>query len=152
MQGPPITLGPETSLQEVHHVLVENAIHGVPIIDEKGRALGIVTSTDLLTFGLDLDDADESRPAAVDYLAQLLDYSPEEARDLTPVVGDRFHGRTAADVMTDELVTVDVDAPISEAAEAMSQNQIHRIVATEKGRVCGIVSSLDLVALLAREI
>ncbi len=152
MQGPVVTVGPDTTLQEVHHVLVENGIHGVPVVDEKGQALGMVTSSDLMTFGLDLENDEEARPAAVDYLAGLLEYSPEEARELTPAVRDHFAGRTVADVMTDEVITVDADAPIREAAEVMSQNQIHRIVATEGGRVCGIVSSLDLVALLAREI
>jgi CBS domain-containing protein len=151
MRGPAITLRPETSLQEIHEVMIENAIHGVPVVDAQGRAVGMVTSTDLLTYGLDVDEAEQTRPAAVDYLARLLEYSPDEARDLTHAVGDRFAGRTIADVMTEDVVTVDVDAPIREAAEEMSRNQIHRIVATEHGRVCGIVSSLDLVALLASE-
>ena len=150
MQGPVITLGPETPLAELHHVMVEAGIHGVPVVDGTGEVLGMVTSTDLLTFGLDFDD-EATPPAAVDYLAGLLEYSPDEARDLAPAVGARFAGRTVADVMTEEVVTVDVEAPVRAAAEALSRHQIHRVVATEDGRVAGIVSSLDLVALLAHD-
>lgn len=149
MQGPALTVGADTPLAEVQRILVENRIHGVPVIDSEGRALGIVTSTDLLASGLQAGDAERLRPATIDYLSQLLEFSPEEAGALTNVLDDHFGGRSVSDVMTKDLVSVDVDLSVEEVARTLLEHQIHRVVVTEHGRVCGIVSSLDLVAVLA---
>jgi CBS domain-containing protein len=150
MQSPALTVGPDTPLGEVQHIFVEQRIHGLPVVDVEGAPLGMVSSTDLLSSGLYPDDRERFRPAAVDYLTELLEFAPDEARDLTRAFDDYFGSRTVADVMTRDLVTIDVDAPIQEAAATLTKHQIHRVVVTEHGRVCGVISSLDLVALLAR--
>ena len=150
MQSPAMTVGPDTPLGKVQRIFVEQRIHGLPVVDVDGSPLGIVTSTDLLATGLYPDEGERFRPAAIDYLTELLEFAPDEARELTKSLDDYFGSRTVADVMTPDLVTVDVDASIIEAATALSKHQIHRVVVTEHGRVCGIISSLDLVAVLAR--
>jgi CBS domain-containing protein len=149
MRGPALSVGPGTGLAELQRILVENRIHGVPVVDPEGRVLGIVSSSDLLAQGLPPDDAKRFRPAAIDYLAQILEYSVEEAAELTMALDDSFGDRTVAEVMTADAVTVDVDAPVAEVAAALVKHQIHRVVVTEHGRIAGIVSSLDLVAVLA---
>jgi len=149
MKGPALTVGPETTLLELRRIFVENHIHGVPVVDREGRLLGIVSSSDLLASGLYTDDAERPRPAAVDYLTELFEFSPEEPRDFTSDLDDGFGSRTAGDVMTKDASTVDIDAPIDEAARALVERRIHRVVVLEHGRVCGIISSLDLVSVLA---
>lgn len=150
MKGPALTVGPETTLLELRRIFVENRIHGVPVADREGRMLGIVSSSDLLASGLDTDDPAQPRPAAIDYLSELLEYSPEDTRDLTSNLAGGLGGRTVGDVMTENAATVDIDAPVHEAARTLTERRIHRVVVVEHGRVCGIISSLDLVAVLAK--
>lgn len=149
MQGPALTVGPDTPLAKVQRILVEQRIHGVPVVDAEGGLLGVVSSTDLLALGLAVEGGEHPRPAAIDYLAELLEYSPDETHELTRSLDD-LGGHTVRDVMTQDAVTVDVDAPVQDVAELLCRHRIHRVVVLEHGRVCGIVSSLDLVGVLAR--
>lgn len=47
MTTDPITVTPETGLREVAMLMIENKIGGLPVVDEQGNVLGIVTESDL---------------------------------------------------------------------------------------------------------
>jgi CBS domain-containing protein len=47
MTNDPITVTPEAGLREVALLMIENKIGGVPVVDEQGAVLGIVTESDL---------------------------------------------------------------------------------------------------------
>ena len=149
MQGPALTIGPDTPLVDLRRIFVEKRIHGVPVVDREGVLLGVVSSSDLLASALETDDPAQPRPAAVDYLAELFELSPEETRDMASDLDDGLGARTAGDIMTRGATSVDIDAPVPEVARALVKHRIHRVVVLEHGRVCGIISSLDLVAELA---
>jgi CBS domain-containing protein len=77
-------------------------------------------------------------------------------RDLTlKVIGhERDPERTtAADVMTDAVVTVDVDAGVFDVLSTMAEESIRRAPAVDdSGDLAGIVTFDDFVALLGREL
>ncbi len=50
--------------------------------------------------------------------------------------------------MTSGAVTVHPDTQVTQIARTLRENQIHRVLVVERGLLCGIVSSFDLVALL----
>ena len=56
-----------------------------------------------------------------------------------------------ADVMSARVVSVSIDAPLSEVARTMLQARHHRLLVTESGRCVGLISSMDLVRLMAEE-
>jgi CBS domain-containing protein len=60
----------------------------------------------------------------------------------------RTHGLTAADVMTEALVTVAPETPAPEIAEMMERRGVRRVVVTQDGRLRGIVSRADLLRAL----
>lgn len=47
MSSPAITLGPDETLERAVQLMLEHKIGGVPVVDEKGRPLGIVTESDV---------------------------------------------------------------------------------------------------------
>lgn len=60
---------------------------------------------------------------------------------------------TAADVMSEEVVTVDVDSGIFDVIRTMQESSVRRIPAVDSdGRVAGIVTFDDFVILLGREL
>jgi CBS domain-containing protein len=54
----------------------------------------------------------------------------------------------AGDVMTKTLVTVAPDQPVAAVAKTLAARGIHRVLVVEGGRLCGVVSSLDVVRLV----
>jgi CBS domain-containing protein len=58
---------------------------------------------------------------------------------------------TARDLMTAPIETVDVDTPVSEAAERMDKKDIHRMLVTEASMPVGVISISDLVAGIAAQ-
>jgi signal-transduction protein with cAMP-binding, CBS, and nucleotidyltransferase domain len=58
-------------------------------------------------------------------------------------------GLLVSDIMTPRVYTVKGDAPISEVARTMVDGHVHRLLVEEGGEPVGIVSTLDLLRLLA---
>jgi len=71
--------------------------------------------------------------------------------------GLKLHGRNVVDrplreLMTDNVITVDINEPLSTVLELMDEHQIHFVPVTERGALCGIVNMLDLVKYRLAEI
>ena len=140
-----ISVGSETPLLDVYRLFVGEQIHAAPVIDEEERLIGVVSSTDLLRA---IDDERDTALVASDYLRELLEFSgPDWGEGLTDFQ-DRLAQRTVADVMTTGAITVQTDTPISQVARILRENGIHRAWVEEKGRLCGVLSTFDLLPLL----
>jgi len=140
-----ISVGSETPLLDVYRLFVGEQIHAAPVIDEEERLIGVVSSTDLLRA---IDDERDTALVASDYLRELLEFSgPDWGEGLTDFQ-DRLAQRTVADVMTTGAITVQTDTPIAQVARILRENGIHRAWVEEKGRLCGVLSTFDLLPLL----
>lgn len=141
MTKPVRTVEADWSLEELKAFLLEHAISGAPVTDG-GKLVGVVSSTDLLR----TDNTERARSHA-GYFSTSLDrpLAPDELR--TMHVEDAS-GQTVRDVMTPVVFQVSDDVRVDEVADTMARGRIHRIVVTSGGRVSGIVSALDLVAVL----
>jgi CBS domain-containing protein len=132
-----VTVQPRTPLKDVAQVLVERRIAGVPVVDEDGTVVGVVSEGDILVkerdrngagslFGhfFDLDDSDRAK---------------HDARD-------------AADAMTAPAVTIRPSRPLAEAASLMLDRGVNRLpVVDRNGRLVGIVTRADLVRAFVRD-
>jgi CBS domain-containing protein len=145
MQTRIVTVSPDAPLHAVQRLFVEEGIHGAPVVDQEGRVLGVVTSMDILRAAADEHETEPSEPAYFRYDLDLhgvdWDRAPVDLRE-------RLVDAVAADVMTTELVSVGPDTPISGVARALRENAVHRVLVIEDGALRGIVSAMDLVALL----
>ena len=72
-----------------------------------------------------------------------------DARSIGKLVGDQFERLKVADIMNSTLVTMTAEEPLEVAARLMLEHGIHRLPVTRGERLVGIVSSLDLVRLIA---
>jgi CBS domain-containing protein len=142
-----VSVGADTPLSDVYRLFVEEQIHGAPVVDEDEMLVGVISSSDLLRA------AEEERDTAVssrEYLRELLEFSgPDWSHGLADFQ-DRLAALTAADVMTPNVVTVRPDTPVAEVARALRQHQVHRVWVEEDGRLCGVVSTFDLLPLLEK--
>jgi len=129
MRRDPITIAVDTPFLEVQHLLVVAQIVGAPVVGD-GAVLGMVSTIDLLRA---VDQACDNE----------VDGDPEElVEDLRTL--------RASDVLTPEVVWVSPDAPASQVARVMRERGSHIVMVGNDGRLEGIVTSFDLLALLER--
>jgi CBS domain-containing protein len=135
-----ITVLPDTPLREVARLLAEHRISGLPVVDEAGTVVGVVSEADFLAKEQGAD-AIHHRP-----LAWLLG----ESR-LTRAQLARLAARTAGEAMSAPAVTIEHWRRIAEAAQRMVKRGIDRLpVVDDNGSLAGIVSRADLVRAFVR--
>ncbi len=144
MQTQVLTLAPHDPLHTVQRLFYEEGIHGAPVVDDEGHVLGILTSTDILRAAADAEDGTGPDP---DTFLEDLDFS--QAWSLSPeTLKLRLQDTVASDYMTEEVIHVSPDMPVSQVARILRESQVHRVLVVENRRLCGIVTAFDLVALL----
>ena len=139
-----ICLKPEASVESLRATLVENGISGAPVVDDSGKVVGIVSITDVVRDqherGETMEESEEVRLQSKGGIS----YSPGPGfRMMDP-------GATVADVMSRKVITIRENTSVAEASELMAKNHVHRLpVVSDKGKVVGLVSSLDILGWVA---
>ncbi|MCL6621999.1 MAG: CBS domain-containing protein [Syntrophobacterales bacterium] len=137
-----VTAGPEDSVEDLARLLAERRISGVPVVDDQGRVLGVVTQSDLLK-----RTREPTLPVALNILdLHLFLETPGRFRQRL----EKLLGHTVRQVMSSPAITVAPDTPVSELARLMEDKGIHTLPVVEEGRLVGIVGKLDLIRVLAR--
>ena len=132
-----VTVPPDSPVIAVARLLSERGISAVPVLDARGRLLGIVTEADLIRRLA----GEADRPAG--WLRGLFADPAAQADRYA-----RTHGITASDVMTERVVTVDETASAAEVAHLMEDKGIRRVLVMREGRLRGLVSRADLLRAL----
>jgi CBS domain-containing protein len=133
-----ISVKPEMTVRDAAKVLVENGISGAPVLDASSRLVGMLSEGDLI-HRTELETAERRRSWWLDRLAA--------SRDADDYV--KSHGVAVADVMTQDVVSVDETTPLGEVANLMETKHIKRLPVLRDGRLVGIVSRANLVQALA---
>ncbi|MBW4440780.1 MAG: CBS domain-containing protein [Plectolyngbya sp. WJT66-NPBG17] len=144
MSHDPITVHPETPINDVIKIIAEQHISGLPVLDADRRLVGIISETDLMW-----RETDVTPPAyimlldSVIYLENPGRYEKELHKAL---------GQTVGEVMSSAPVTTTPDASLSKAAKLMHDHKIHRLpVLDSSGQVVGMLTRGDIVRLMAAE-
>ena len=132
-----ITVQPDTPLEQVITVMLDNRVSGVPVMDGEGL-VGIITEGDLLR-RVELG-TEPHRPHWQEAIASAAPLAAEYARS---------RGRKASDVMTADVVTVHDDTPLAEIVRLMQARRIKRVPVLRDGKLVGIVSRANLLRALA---
>lgn len=133
-----VTVQPGQSVREVADILVKKGISAVPVVDERGELVGIISEGDLLH----RSETDTLYPRS--WWLRLL--TNEE------VLASRFvkaNARKVEDIMTRDVITVGPDTPLANIATLLEKKRIKRVPVVKDGKVVGIVSRANLVQALA---
>ncbi len=117
----PITVDPETPFEDALDLMRREKIRRLPVVDKKGKLVGIVTEKDLLY----------ASPSPVTSL------SIYELHYLLSKL--KVH-----EVMTKEVITVTEYTPLEEAARIMADNKIGALPVMRDDKLVGIITETDL--------
>ena len=145
MTADPVTVFPDTSVEEAARLLARHSIGGAPVVDERGTLVGLLDDTDLI-----VSEARLHAPTTIELLGAYLTlpgerhrYSDELRHALAAVV---------ADVMDPDPPAVYADATVEDVATLIVDRDVSRIPVVERdGRVVGIVSRGDVVRAMATD-
>lgn len=144
------TVSPDMSLPDLERVFVRNRFGALPVLDRDHQLQGIVSRADVVRkFSLEQSLAELTDG---DFDAILGVEDDDSAMDsIGAEVGRRLAKMHARDIMITEVITVGPDEPLAKAAAMMLERRIHRLPVLEDGRLIGVVSAFDFMALYAEE-
>lgn len=142
-----ITASPRQSLTELRHLLIESHVSGVPVVDQ-GKLVGMVSRSDLVRVE-ELVESLDSEVAEEVWHENQTDGFKHSAPPDTAVFRRRLSELKVKDAMRQQVLTCSAETPVAEVAAEMVRHHVHRIVVVEGDRPIGIVSTLDIAALVA---
>ena len=142
MSRDPIVVRPETPLNEAIQILAERRISGLPVVDDAGQLVGIISETDLMW-----QETGVTPPPYIMLLDSViyLKNPAQYERDLHKALG-----QTVGEVMSSDPITISPDKPLKEAAQLMHDREVRRLpVLDAQGQVIGILTRGDIVRAMA---
>ena len=137
-----VTVSPHSNVRLVASLLGEKSIGAVPVLDETGVLVGIITESDLFI-------KEKGIPFSVVKIPHIFNQWVEP-RKLAAIYKE-IDAHKASDVMSSPVITVSPDMEVGEAASLMFNNQISRLPVVENNELVGIVSRSDIIKLMANQ-
>ncbi|MFA4919187.1 MAG: CBS domain-containing protein [Thermodesulfovibrionales bacterium] len=137
-----ITVKPETTIEELARLLMKQQISGAPVVDDKGKIVGIVTENDLIS---------KNSRLHIPTILRLFDaYIPLGTSKMESDIR-KMAAAMVEDICTKEIITVDEEASVEYIATIMTEKRIHILPVVREGKLVGIIGKKDLIKGIAAE-
>ncbi|MBI4685854.1 MAG: CBS domain-containing protein [Nitrospirae bacterium] len=131
------TVKPSTTVEELANLLIKHKISGVPVVNDSGDLVGIVTENDLIS---------QSKRLHIPTVMRLFDaYMLLERPDKIEHEIKKMAATTVDEICTKKIITVTEDTPVEEIATIMSEKKVHLIPVVDGKKICGIIGKMDLI-------
>lgn len=132
-----ITASEDDTVEKCANLLITHNLSGLPVIDDKGKVKGMVTEGDLIRRASRIKG-----PAALEVLGGIF-YLESPKKFMDDII--KSMANIAKDIMTEDIITVNPDESIEDAATLLVQKNIKRLPVIDKeGNLVGIVSRKDI--------
>lgn len=126
-----ITVSPDSEVREIATLLLEHGISAVPVVNESGKVLGIVSEGDLMR------RVENGTLGRKSWWLRL--FAGHDAADYV-----KSHGRRAHEIMTPDPLTIGEDMPLHKISRLLEKHRIKRVPVVREGKLVGIVSRSNL--------
>ena len=132
-----ITVSKSDSVEKAIKLLLEHNITGLPVVDEAGHVIGIITEGDLMYRG------GEIKPPR--YLAIFDSYIFIDNPSKFEKQLKKMTGMFVGDVMTTPVIVIEAEQSVPDAANLMTKHKVNRLPVIEEGKLVGIISRRDII-------
>ena len=146
MDREPVTVAPDTAVEDVVAALKSSELPGLPVVDDEGNCVGIVTENDLV---LRDEEADLHIPHYVEimggviWLESLRHFEEKFRKALASTAGEMMTG-------TADLATVSPETSIKDAGRIIAEQGHNRLpVVDAGGKLVGVVTRVDVLGALS---
>ena len=131
-----ITVKPDTTIEEFARTLMRDQISGAPVVDDKGKVVGIVTENDLIS---------KNSRLHIPTILRLFDaYIPLGTSRLETDI-KRMTANTVKEICTKEVITIDSESSLEYIATLITERKIHLLPVLKEGKLVGIIGKKDLI-------
>lgn len=130
-----LTVTTDTPLKEAAELLARKGISGLPVVDESGAVVGVLSEADVVV------KAGSEAPRT-----GLLGWLVEPDFDFH----DKIAAKTVGEAMSAPAVTISPGKQVHEAARLMVSESVNRLPVVEDGKLVGIVTRADIVRAFTR--
>ncbi|MEM8722180.1 MAG: CBS domain-containing protein [Cyanobacteria bacterium P01_G01_bin.39] len=144
MTTDPITVSPETSLEDAIKILADKKISGLPVVNPQGDLIGVISETDLTWQATGVDT-----PPYIMFLDSVI-YLQNPAKHNQEV--HKALGQTVGEAMSERPTTVNENQLVPEAARIMHEKKVRRLpVINDQGKLTGIITQGDVIRMMAAQ-
>lgn len=136
MSSPLITIPHTTSLRDAAAILSRRRMSGAPVVDRRRRPIGVVSLLDIVTRLAGLERPADEPGGFYRFTYPDFRETPPDERDLDDL--------TVCDIMTPEIISVPETMTVFSVAKALWERHVHRVFVTRKGRIVGVISTMDV--------
>ncbi len=136
-----ITLNPGMTLHDAWLVFNRHKISGAPVVDKSGALMGVLSQADLVREAF--ADHFKGFSGGTFYVGGPFFEVPESEN-----LPENISAEKVQDVMNGDSLTASVSDSVSELSNKMREHHVHRLIILDNNKVVGIVSALDLLALI----
>lgn len=133
-----LSMTPDMAVSEVARLILDHGITALPVVEDNGKLVGIVSEGDLIRCARTERDAHRSW-----WLTLIIGSNPDQADFL-----GRGH-RTVKDVMSNDVLLASEDEDLAHLIELLWRRRIKRLPIVKRGKLVGIVSRVDVLRHLA---
>jgi CBS-domain-containing membrane protein len=135
-----VSVSPETEIVQAARILLEKRINGLPVLDAKGRVVGIICQSDLVV---------QQKSVPIPSLFSLLDgFMPLTSLKRIEKEVEKIAALTVAQAMTPKPTTVTPETGIDEVAALMVDKGFHTLPVVQDGKLVGVVGKEDVLKTL----
>jgi CBS domain-containing protein len=131
------SVGQDTDLKELAAIFVERKVTAMPVVEEGGKLVGMISQTDLV---------EQDKPLHIPTVISLFDWVIylESEKNFQDEV-KKVTARKVGEICSREPVTCSPETPVSEIASLMVDNKVHLVPVVDDGALVGVVARLDLI-------
>lgn len=127
----------DTEIKTLAKMFVERNVNAMPVVDDDGALVGIVSQTDLV---------EQDKPLHIPTVISLFDWviyleSPKKFAEAVRKVT----ARRVSEICSREVVTCAPDTPLSAVASLMVDHKAHLVPVVAADRLVGVVARLDII-------
>jgi CBS domain-containing protein len=132
-----VTVTATTSLKDLANKFVETRHSNMPVVDDAGKLIGVISETDLI---------EQQKPLHIPTVMALFDgvfYLDSEKSFKEQV--DRVTATTVGELCNQKPVTCSPETTVREIAGLMSKHKVHLLPVMEGDKMLGVVARLDMI-------
>lgn len=132
-----ITVRRDTTVRDLAQLFAQHRISTVPVVDDQGLLVGIVSESDLIE-----QDKNLHIPTVVSIFDWVI-YLESDKRFEKEL--QKMTAQTVGEIFSEEVFSVGPESPVSEVADIMTSKRIQAVPVVEGRRVVGIIGRIDMV-------
>jgi CBS domain-containing protein len=135
-----VTATPDMEITQAARLLLANHFNGLPVIDDKGRLIGIICQDDLI-----VQQKKFPLPSLFTFLDGFIPLT--SARSIEKEV-EKIAASMVSQAMTPDPITIDPDTTLEDIATLMVNNNVHTLPVLEGDQLVGIIGKEDVLRTL----